>query len=244
MRGHSGPWKGLWLAPLFAGCLLLPAAAATAPVTISVIEHGMVFEQIGREVLAEAYRRVDTPLAFKEVPAMRALAESAEGRADGELQRMDGLAKRYPALVQVRVPINWFDVVVLTKSVRFTPNGWESLRPYSVGLHRGILAIERGTQGMRIDPAPSNSLVLRKLMIGRTDVAVLPDIEGRELLAKMNDGSISVLAPPIARVELYHYLHKRHGALALRLETALKAMEADGSIAAIRSRLLAKAGLQ
>jgi polar amino acid transport system substrate-binding protein len=237
---------GIWLAPLFAAGLLLPAAAAplAAPVTISVIEHGMVFEQIGREVLAEAYRRVDTPLLFKEVPALRALAESAEGRADGELQRMDGLGKRYPTLVQVRVPINWFDVVVLTREARFTPNGWDSLRPYSVGFHRGILAIEQGTRGMRIDPAPSNALVLRKLMIGRTDVAVLPDVEGRELLAKMNDGSISVLAPPIARIELYHYLHERHRALAQRLETALKAMQADGSIAAIRARQLARAGLQ
>jgi polar amino acid transport system substrate-binding protein len=226
---------------MLAACLLPPGAVAAGQggVTIAVIEQGMVFEQIGRAVLAEAYRRIDTPLTFREMPAVRALALAAQGHSDGELQRMAGLTRHYPMLVQVRVPINWFDVVVLTRTARFTPAGWESLRPYSIGFHRGILAIEQGTRGMRIDPAATNTLVLRKLMIGRTDIAVLPDIEAREMLANMNDGSISMLAPPIERVQLYHYLQQRHRDLALQLETALKGMEADGTIAAIRARHLA-----
>ena len=242
MQHRVGQARGIWLALLLAAGVQL-AARAGAPVTVSVIEHGRVLEQISRDVLSEAYRRIDTPLVFKEVPALRALAESVEGQVDGELHRMDGLARRYPSLVQVKVPINWFEVVVLTRSARFVPQGWDSLRPYSVGVHRGILAIEQGTRGMRIDPAPSNDLVLRKLMAGRTDVAVMPDIEARELLLARQDSGVKILAPALARVPLYHYLHKRNRMLAQRLEGVLKAMEADGTIAAIRSRLLARAGL-
>jgi polar amino acid transport system substrate-binding protein len=229
----------------FAACLLLPAGSqAAAPMTIAVIENGRAFEMVARQVLEEAYRRAGVPLSFKEVPALRALAESAGGQADGELQRIGGLARSYPQLVQVNVPINYFDAVVLTRTARFTPNGWASLRPYTIGYHRGIVAFERGTAGMKTDTAPNNELLLRKLIGGRTDVAVMTDIEARQLLAEFKDNSILILSPPLERVQLYHYVQARHRLLAHRLETVLKAMQAEGVIAEIRSRTLAEAGLE
>lgn len=230
-----------WLAGLV---LLAPLAQAARPVTVAVIDNGRAFENVAREVLDEAYRRAGVPLAFKEVPALRALAESASGQADGELQRIGGLERRYPHLVQVNVAINWCEVVVVSKAVRFAPDGWASLRPYTIGYHRGILAFEQGTAGMKTDPAPSNDLMMKKLVGGRTDIALMTDVEARQWLLDNKDAPVQVLAPPIAHIRLYHYLERRHRLLAQRLEGILRNMEADGSIAAIRSRVLSKAGLE
>ncbi len=228
---------------LSAGALLaalVPLRGHGQELTIGMIDQGQVMEQVTRAVLVEAYGKLDLPVRFKAVPAARALAEASLGVTDGELHRIAGLSARFPKLVQVNVPVNWFDTIVVTRGTRFTPDGWKSLRPYRIGYHFGIQAFERGTRGMKVDPAPTNELVLRKLQNGRTDIALMTDVEARELIAKMNDDTLQILSPPIARIELYHYVHKKHALLVPRLEAVLRAMAADGSIEAIRARTLAR----
>ena len=234
-----------WAIRVCATVLLLASASCrAAELTISMLDQGQVLEQATRTVLTQAYGKLGITLKFKEVPAARALAESASGMADGELHRMAGLSARYPQLLQVNVPVNWFDAVVVTRSAQFVPKGWDSLRPYKIGYHRGIQAFERGIKGMQTDSAPTNELMLVKLQRGRTDIALISNVEARELLAKMNDPSLRILQPPIERVQLYHYVHQKNARLVPRLELVLRQMQADGSIAAIRERALVKAGVQ
>lgn len=211
--------------------------------TIAKVDHNDVTDDVAREVLTSAYRKLGITLVLKELPAARALAESSEGAVDGEFQRRDGLSSMYPNLVQVMVPINWLDICVFTRDVNFKPHGWESLRPYRIGYHHGILAIEEGTKGMNVDPADTNELVLRKLLAGRTDIAVMTSIDGQLLIHDMNEKSIHMLSPPIVHLQLYHYLNKKNAGVAVRLEKVLRAMAADGSIAAIRQRVLVNAGV-
>jgi polar amino acid transport system substrate-binding protein len=223
---------------LMAGLLVGGTACATQKVTIAVVDRSLQLEAVSRALLTEAYRRIDVNVVFKEVPAVRALYEANEGLVDGDLQRIDGLSSRFTRLAQVRIPVNEFDAVVITRDKQFTPEGWSSIAPYSIGYHRGIVIFEKRTAGMRTDPAPSNELVLKKLQSGRTDIAVMPEADGRDLLATMPGHSLQMLFPPIERVPLYHYVNQRHAALVPRLESALRAMQADGSFAAIRARIL------
>jgi polar amino acid transport system substrate-binding protein len=218
--------------------LLSGPAFAAQKITVAVVDRSLQLEAVSRALLTEAYRRIDIDLQFKEVPAARALYEASEGLVDGDLQRIDGLAARFPRLAQVKVPINEFDAVVITRDKQFIPDGWTSLAPYTIGYHRGIVIFEQRTAGMRADPAPTNELVLRKLQTGRTDIAVMPEADGRDLLAAMRGHSLAILFPAVERVPLYHYVHTRHASLVPRLEAALRAMQADGSFAAIRARIL------
>jgi polar amino acid transport system substrate-binding protein len=239
----SHPWLQRAGAALTLAAAFAPRPGQAAELTIAMLDQGQVLEQVTRAVLTEAYAKLGLTPRFKEVPAARALAESASGRTDGELHRMAGLSARYPQLLQVPVPVNWFDAVVVTRTARFVPNGWASLRPYKIGYHRGIQAFERGIAGMRTDAAPTNELMLLKLQNGRTDIALMSDVEARELLSKMDAADLRILEPAIERVQLFHYMHKKNAALLPRLEAVLKTMEADGAIAAIRARTLAKAKL-
>jgi polar amino acid transport system substrate-binding protein len=213
-------------------------AGATQRMTVAVVDRSLQLEAVSRAILTEAYRRIDIDLQFKEVPATRALFEASQGHVDGDLQRIDGLSARFPKLAQVKVPINEFDAVVVTRDKQFTPDGWSSLTPYTIGFHRGIVIFENRTAGMKTDPAPTNELVLKKLQTGRTDIAVMPEGDSRDLLATMPGHSLMILFPAVERVPLYHYVHTRHAALVPRLEAALRAMQADGSAAAIRARVL------
>lgn len=214
------------------------SAHAAQKITVAVVDRSLQLEAVSKALLVEAYRRIDVDLQFKEVPALRALYEASEGHVDGDLQRIDGLSARYPKLTQVKVPINTFDAVVITRDKQFTPDGWSSLAPYTIGYHRGIVIFENRTAGMRTDPAPTNELVLKKLQSGRTDIAVMPEGDSRDLLATMQGHSLEILYPAVERVPLYHYVHNRHAALVPKLEAALRAMQADGSLSAIRARIL------
>jgi polar amino acid transport system substrate-binding protein len=233
-----------WAITVCALLFLAPAPCRAAELTISMLDQRQVLEQATRTVLTEAYGKLGITLKFNEVPAARALAESASGQADGELHRMGGLSSRYPQLLQVSVPVNWFDAIVVTRSAQFVPRGWDSLRPYTIGYHRGIQAFERRIKGMRTDAAPTNELMLIKLQNGRTDIALMSNVEARELLGKMTDSGLRILEPPIERIQLYHYVHLKNARLVPRLELVLRQMLADGSIAAIRDRALVKAGVR
>lgn len=247
MRAMNESRQRRWLAYLMVAAaafqLSLPADAAGRVLTISKVERDDVVDDIARTILTQAYKRLDIMLEFKELPATRALVESSSGVTDGEMQRRPGLSAQYPELLQIDVPINWLDFCVFTRTAQFTPNGWESLRPYKIGFHRGILAIEEGTKGMDIDPADSNEQLLLKLQAGRTDIVVMNEADGVELVRKMKDASIRKLSPPVAHLKLYHYLNRKNASIAHQLEQVLRNMERDGTIAAIHSRLAASARL-
>jgi len=211
--------------------------------TISKVDHNDVTDDIAREVLTVAYQRIGITFVVKEMPAARALAESSSGLVDGEFQRRGGLSETYPDLLQVKVPINWLDFCVFSRDVNFKPNGWKSLQPYRIGYHHGIVVIEDGTKGMNVDPADTNELVMRKLIAGRTDIAVMNSIDGQLLLRQINDKSIIMLQPPVAHLQLYHYLHRKNADIAKKLEKTLQAMQADGTILSIRKRILTAANL-
>lgn len=73
---------------------------------------------------------------------------SSEGKVDAELQRIDGISNKYPDLVPVPIPINIIQGTVFSKKYRFPITGWHSLRPYKIGIVRGILFAEQQTVGM------------------------------------------------------------------------------------------------
>jgi polar amino acid transport system substrate-binding protein len=222
---------------------LWPFVCSAQVLTISKVDHNDVTDDVVREILTTAYQRIGVTLVFKELPAARALAESSGGIVDGEFQRRGGLSATYPDLLQINIPVNWLDFCVFTRDANFKPNGWKSLQPYHIGYHRGIVVIEEGTKGMNVDPADTNELVMRKLFAGRTDIAVMNSIDGQLLLRNMSDKSIHMLMPPVEHLQLYHYLNRKNADIAKKLEKALLAMQADGSIVAIRKRILATAGI-
>ena len=47
---------------------------------------------------------------------------------------------------------------------------------------------------------------------------------------------IRILEPPVDQLVLYHYLHKRHAALAEKLEAVLTRMEQEGELKTIQEQ--------
>jgi ABC-type amino acid transport substrate-binding protein len=222
------------------------AAAADAPMRLARIE-GVPDQAVGAEILQAVYDRIGRPVAFVDLPAKRALLESSSGRLDGEVQRVPDVANEYPTLLPVREPIMFIEPSVFSATVSPAIAGWDSIRPFAVGIARGVGSSERGTQGMpRVTAFTDMEQLMRMAAAGRVDVAVNDRFSGELILRRLGlEQRVQVLSPPLQHIDLFHFVHERHRALVPRLEAAVREMRGSGELQRLRQaamdRLLAQA---
>ncbi len=66
-------------------------------------------QMVGAEIIKVAYSRIGISVETFELPGSRALKESSEGRADGEIHRIFEVGEAYPTLIRVPTPINYIE---------------------------------------------------------------------------------------------------------------------------------------
>lgn len=191
---------------------------------------------VGERILKEAYSKIGImDIEFRDLPIERALIMSNAGDTDGEFLRIAGIEQSYPNLLMIPVMIDSNDIVVYTKKAEFAVAGWQSLSPYTIGFVRGFKAAEKNTEGMKVEIVTTIDQAFLKLDTGRNDV-VVDFRNSRCRLKNLNISGIKILDPPLARIKLYHYVHKRHTALAVKIEEVLAHMERDGELQSIRNK--------
>lgn len=181
-------------------------------------------------ILKEAYGQMGYNIRIERYPPTRALYMSNEGHVDGEMHRIDGMSNSYPNLIQVPVVVGKLIGEVYTIHEDFVVDGFESLRPYRIGVRRGIVFSERGTKGMDVLRADTIEQLLRSLMARHTDVVVLNRLDGQTLIESFAGSGIRSLKPPVVEVDFYHYVNATHAHLVPELTRILKDMESSGRI--------------
>lgn len=218
--------------------LFVIASPLSAQESLVLSQPDDVIVKIAAKVVQEAYQRIGIQIQTKTFPAERALFKSNNGDVDGEVCRIQGIESTYPNLMMVPVVVNMFEGVVFTKDITFPVTGWDSLKPYKIGIRIGTKFAEQGTKGMSVESVSDNEQLFLKLDAGRTDVVVASRLEGLEQLTQLQLKGITVLEPPLVTVNLYHYLHKKHAALIPAITKTLQEMEAEGQIQAIREQAI------
>ncbi len=217
--------------------LLRPAVSAERLTLVTPTDT--VDTVISEVIVREAYRRIGIKVEIKKYPAERALRLADRGVADGEVQRIDGIAKTYTNLIKVTPPINFIEATVFSKSVRFRVDSWESLRPYRIGIIRGIKFAERHTAGMNSFTVKNYAILFHMLDNDRFDIVTSPRVNGLYNLKKLGIRGIDELRPSIMRFDLYHYLHRKHADLVPAVSTVFEEMRASGELERIRARVIA-----
>lgn len=181
------------------------------------------------ELAREALRRTGRALQVVQLPHERALANADAGIEDGDLFRAPGFEKDYPNLVQVPQPLMDQDFVGLTRRTDLQVRGWSDLAGLSVAFVTGNKIIERELQGHRdVTEVRNNELLIGLLASGRADVVVINRWVGLHV-ARRAGVSVRALEPPLVRLPMYIYLHRRHESLAAPLAAALSEIRRDGT---------------
>lgn len=190
-------------------------------------------------IMTEACRRLGLVLKIVNLPSERALINANEGIDDGNFARIKGLEKRYPNLIRVDEEITTFEFVAFSAGPAFRTEGWESLRPYRVGVITGWKMLEDHITGVAaLTKVRDERLLFGLLAAGKTDLVVYDRQQGRVLVKQLGLPGIKPLEPPLAVERMYPYLHKRHAALVPKLEQVLRAMKQDGTFQRIVAEAL------
>ena len=225
---------------LAAGCLVAMPLRAAEVLTFGKSEASLSSD-ISGAVLREAYQSLGIDVVIKELPARQSVMRANSGGLDGDVQRKEGIHREFTNLLMVPVAVNRIDFVAMTKKVDFTVNGWSSLKPYTLLIQRGALAVEDGTAGMNVFPSDNPETIISLLAKGRGEVGVDERLDALRAMKKFNVTDVRILEPPVASINLYHYLHQRHAALLPKITAMLRKMESEGRIKAIREQMIREA---
>ncbi len=212
---------------------IIPLYTATAQEKLTIatpnIPSPVVF--VSHEVLKKAYQQAGMEIELKRLPAKRSLVDANRGVYDGELARVRNIEKMAPNLVRIPVSVYTTNVVVFTKNKQFPVKGWDSIKPYKTGILRGIALVEAKTKGFNRHMVNSPASLFNLLFAERIDIAIFMHLDGLLELNKTNlHASIKALSPPLMKLKLYHYLHKKNQHLVPKLEKVLAAMERSGEL--------------
>lgn len=185
---------------------------------------------IGDRFLTEAFRRMGVLLQIVRLPSERALVNANEGTDDGNFARVEGIDKIYPNLVRVPEEITKFEFMAFSRKPAFKIEGWDSLKPYNVGIITGWKILEKNVTGTKSLTKVSDAEILFGLLAkDRIDIAVYDRRQGLLVLHKENMADAFILEPPLAVNSMYLYLNKKHSDLVPKLTEALRAMKKDGT---------------
>lgn len=184
-----------------------------------------------KNVLVEAYHNIGYELLIKQYPMERSLVKANTGKVTGELARMEGIDKKYSNLVRVPVPIYYIYISIFTKHIDFEPEGWKNLDKYSIGILRGIKAVEENTRELNIISVSNSISLFRMLDKERVDLVIFIMADGQDIIQNNPEfKNIKILQPYLIKIPLYHYIHKSNGELIEQVKEELMLMEERGRI--------------
>ena len=181
-----------------------------------------------REILREAYFKLGYQLDFAFVYGQRGLIDSAAGRADGELARVEGVESEFTGLL--RMPVNH----IFTQQMAFARDrsikirSWRGLSSYKIIFRQGDEVAERKTRNMRRYFASSEEAALKMVENYKMDIAIADRFDGLAALKKLNFDDVHMLKPAIQVVPLYHYINRKHRKLLSRITFVMKSLRSSG----------------
>ena len=190
------------------------------------------------EFLQHAYKRLGVSMKTLQTPSRRALMMANKGMLDGDLFRIEQAAFDYPNLVRVDYPLLLGELYAVVRPGEGDLLSAPSAKPKTAAIRRGIIIAEQTAKAMGLEPVQANTYAQARALLesGRVDTALVANIEGFGPLALESWQEFESLPEPVATFTLYHYLHRRHEALAKALPKVLADLEKEG----IKKEILAR----
>lgn len=187
-------------------------------------------------IAAEIFKRLDIKLKYIRVQSKRALIQANKGIDDGNIARIKGIEKKWPNLIRVPESIFTWEFTAYSLSDNIRINGWESLKPYSVGHVRGWHIYNKNTKGAKKIIKANNSIQLFTLLKnGRIDIALFERFQAPYWYNKIGYMP-KRLSSPLAKKKMYIYVNKKHKNIVAKMAGVILQMKNDGSYQQIFER--------
>lgn len=227
---------------IFNSLFLIPSVKASTPLLITSGRNAPFVTQQQNGfydlIVANMFKRVGVSARIISLPSERSLKNADNGINDGNVARIKGLEKEYPNLVRVPEKIIDFEFVVFTKNKTLDIKHVKDLKPFNVSYINGWKYFEKKVQHYSsLNKVKNTEQLFYLLKKDRVDISLYDRWSGVWWI-KNNPGDIGYLLPPLASVELYLYLNKKHKELVPKLAQALANMKKDGTYQSIYNKTL------
>jgi len=175
-----------------ASSLANPAAAEDRKLVLTYFESP--FQNMHTVILEEAYERIGIAVEFNNLPGKRSLKTSSKGVADGETNRIGGLSKSYPSLIQIDVPMYPLIGTAFAIGDDLPIKTWGDLKSYRVGVVGGVKFYAEPIKGMERTEASDYRKLFNLLAHGRIGVALATTLAGQlTIKAHFSDAAIQAV---------------------------------------------------
>jgi hypothetical protein len=202
--------------------------------------ENLIEQEIGRIVLPKIYERLNLKIQIHPRPGERAQKEAVTGMKDGEIMRIWSYGESNPTMIRVPTAYYFLETMAFIKKGRaINLSGKEDLKRYRLVKVRGVMHTDAITNGMpMVHTINGTAQMMRFLEKDRADVALTNTMDGILSLRALGyaDKVVSI-EKPLAVLELYHYVHKKHKALVPKIDSIIKEMKQSGEL----SRLVKEA---
>ncbi|GLT17602.1 ABC transporter substrate-binding protein [Vibrio zhanjiangensis] len=172
---------------------------------------------ISAKIMTEIYGQLGDYIEVKPLPGLRAQSAANAGKVAGEIARIWGYGDQTPNVI--RVPTAYYSLKTVGYALSNSGikiNNKQELNRYKVVIIRGVKHTAEITQDMKksnIEIVDSPDFMMQSVSSGRAQIALTNPLLGRLLAQKLGENKIELVGPPLAKLELYHYIHKDHAEL-------------------------------
>jgi len=184
-----------------------------------------VIQQQTLDFLTPIYQRLGIELKTSSLPSKRSLSFSNQGQLDGELLRVHDINQSYTDLIPV--PITLYEI----HAYAYTINGKTDFKKaseilrFTVGINRGIEWEEKFSNQFphNISKIDGTKRKFTFLHLGRVDYVISSEQRATEVIKQYfpND-NIKRVSPMLPKINLIHYLHKKHAHIIPKLVEEIK----------------------
>jgi len=181
-------------------------------------------------LMADVFARAGLQIRIVRTPGERSLINANKGIDDGDLVRTPGMERLFPNLIMVPEESMPFEIMAYSNpGSGITIQGWDSLKPYRVGLINNWKILERNTTKVRSRVGVRTiELLFGLLKNQRTDIVLIDRLEGLYVSQKLGI-PVEMHEPPLVMAPSHIYLNKRHAKLVPLISAALVATKKDGT---------------
>jgi len=194
--------------------------------------NNLIEQEIGRIILPEIYEKLDIPITITPLPGKRAQYEATSGASDGEIMRIFTYGIENPNMIRVPTPYYSLETMAfIRKDSNIIINNKEDLKSYKIVKVRGVKHTNNITRGLEnLVDLNSTKQIMKFLDKGRADIALTNTVDGIMTIKELNLINIQAISQPLARLQLFHYIHNNHQDLVPKVDNVIKEMKDSGEL--------------
>ena len=210
---------------------LVPVGAYAADYSFASIAR-LIEQRVGEIVLPKIYEKLGLKISVDPLPGKRAQLMATTGKLDGEIMRIWSYGEENPTTIRVPTPYYQLETTAFVrKDSGIHVRTRKDLKRYKIAKVRGVKHTNNISKGLsNVTDVGDTIAVMKLIRKGRMDIGLTNTTDGLQVLRNLKFSDVVHITPPLATLELYHYIHQDHSDLVPKVDRIIRTMRASGEL--------------